>query len=151
LQGSDPNAHSDLITTLNAGQSLVNFAGHGSDEVWAGELLSSSDVAALTNGSQTPFLISMTCMNGYFQDVYTVSLAKAFVLAPLGGAVAAWASSGLTDSAGQSILDQAVVSALYGSQSLTVGEAAAAAKRAVTNLDIRRTWILLGDPATKLQ
>ena len=150
LQGSDPNAHSDLITTLNAGQSLVNFVGHGSDEVWAGELLSSSDVVALTNGSQTPFLISMTCMNGYFQDVYTVSLAKAFVLAPLGGAVAAWASSGLTDSAGQSILDQAVVSALYGSQSLTVGEAAGAAKRAVTNLDIRRTWILLGDPATKL-
>ena len=150
-QGNDPNAHSDLITALNAGPSLVNFAGHGSDEVWAGELLSSSDVATLTNGSQTPFVISMTCLNGYFQDVYTVSLAKAIMLAPSGGAVAAWASSGLTDSSGQSILDQAMVSALYGSQSLTVGEAAAAAKRAVTNLDIRRTWILLGDPATKLQ
>ena len=131
-QGNDPNAHGDLITALNAGQSLVNFAGHGSDEVWAGELLSSSDVAALTNGSQTPFVISMTCLNGYFQDVYTVSLAKAIMLAPSGGAVAAWASSGLTDSSGQSILDQAMISALYGSQSLTVGEAAAAAKRAVT-------------------
>ncbi len=150
-QGNDSNAHGDLITALNAGQSLVNFAGHGSDEVWAGELLSSSDVAALTNGSQTPFVISMTCLNGYFQDVYTVSLAKAIMLAPSGGAVAAWASSGLTDSSGQSILDQAMISALYGSQSLTVGEASAAAKRAVTNLDIRRTWILLGDPATKLQ
>ena len=150
-QGNDSNAHGDLITALNAGQSLVNFAGHGSDEVWAGELLSSSDVAALTNGSQTPFVILMTCLNGYFQDVYTVSLAKAIMLAPSGGAVAAWASSGLTDSSGQSILDQAIVSALYGSQSLTVGEAAAAAKRAVTNLDIRRTWILLGDPATKLK
>jgi hypothetical protein len=150
-QGSDPNAHGDLITALNAGQSLINFAGHGSDEVWAGELLSSSDVAALTNGSQTPFVISMTCLNGYFQDVYTVSLAKAIMLAPSGGAVAAWASSGLTDSSGQSILDQSMVSALYSGQSLTIGEASAAAKRAVTNLDIRRTWILLGDPATKLQ
>jgi len=150
-QGGDRNAHSDLITALNAGQSLVNFAGHGSNEVWASALLSSSDVAALTNGSQTPFLISMTCLNGYFQDVYTVSLAKAIMLAPSGGAVAAWASSGLTDSSGQSILDQAMVSALYGSQSLTIGEAAAAAKKAVSNLDIRRTWILLGDPATKLQ
>jgi hypothetical protein len=150
-QGGDPNAHSDLITALNAGQSLVNFAGHGSNEVWAGELLSSSDVAGLTNGSQTPFLISMTCLNGYFQDVYTVSLAKAIMLAPSGGAVAVWASSGLTDSPGQSILNQAMVSGLYGGQSLTIGEAAAAAKKAVSNLDIRRTWILLGDPATKLQ
>jgi hypothetical protein len=119
--------------------------------VWASDLLSSSDVAALTNGSQTPFLISMTCLNGYFQDVYTVSLAKAIMLAPSGGAVATWASSGLTDSSGQSILDQAMVSALYGSHSLAIGEAAAAAKKAVSNLDIRRTWILLGDPATKLQ
>jgi hypothetical protein len=80
-----------------------------------------------------------------------VSLAKSIMLAPSGGAVAAWASSGLTDSPGQSLLDQAMVSALYGSQSLTIGEAAAVAKRAVTVLDIRRTWLLLGDPATKLQ
>ena len=151
LQGNDPDAHNNLVTALNAGQSLVNFVGHGSDEVWAGELLSSTDVAALTNGPQTPFVISMTCLNGYFHDIYTVSLAKAFMLAPSGGAVAAWASSGLTDSSGQSNLDQTMVSALYGGQSLTLGEAAAAAKRAVGDLDIRRTWILLGDPATKLQ
>lgn len=150
-QGNDADAHGDLITALNAGQSLINYVGHGSDEVWADGLLSSSDVAALRNGSQTPFLISMTCLNGYFQDVYTVSLAKAIVLAPTGGAVAAWASSGLTDSAGQSILNQAMISQLYGSKSRTIGEAAVSAKRAVHNLDIRRTWILLGDPATKLQ
>ena len=143
--------NTDLVTALNTGQSLVNFVGHGSDQVWAGELLSSSDVDALTNGSQTPFVISMTCLNGYFHDIYTVSLAKAFMLAPSGGAVAAWASSGLTDSSGQSNLDQTMVSALYGGQSLTLGEAVAAAKRAVSNLDIRRTWILLGDPATKMQ
>ena len=120
LQGNDPDAHNNLVTALNAGQSLVNFVGHGSDQVWAGELLSSSDVDALTNGSQTPFVISMTCLNGYFHDIYTVSLAKAFMLAPSGGAVAAWASSGLTDSSGQSNLDQTMVSALYGGQSLTL-------------------------------
>jgi len=55
------------------------------------------------------------------------------------------ASSGLTASAGQSTLNQARVSALCGGQSLTIGEAAAAAKKAGSNLDIRRTWILLGD------
>jgi hypothetical protein len=40
---------------------------------------------------------------------------------------------------------------LYSGQSLTLGQAAAAAKAAVTDMDVRRTWILFGDPATKLQ
>jgi len=44
-----------------------------------------------------------------------------------------------------------MVSALYGRQSLTLGEAAIVAKQAVSDRDVRRTWILLGDPATKLQ
>lgn len=34
---------------------------------------------------------------------------------------------------------------------LTLGEAAVRAKAAVSEGDMRRTWILLGDPTTKLQ
>jgi hypothetical protein len=62
-----------------------------------------------------------------------------------------WASSGLTDASPQSDLDQAMVLALYGSQPMTIGEAAVAAKKATTDTDVRRTWILFGDPAMKLR
>jgi hypothetical protein len=44
-----------------------------------------------------------------------------------------------------------MISALVGSPALTIGEAAAAAKKAVSDTDVRRTWILFGDPATKLR
>jgi hypothetical protein len=150
LAGSDPNAHNDLLAQLNAGQALVNYIGHGSDDVWLG-LFDDVDAAALTNGASTPLVLSMTCLNGYFQDVYTTALAKALLNAPGGGAVAVWASSGLTDASPQSNINQAMVKALYGAQPMTIGQAAAAAKKGTTDLDVRRTWILFGDPAMKLQ
>ena len=139
-----------MQTDLNAGQSLVNYVGHGSDEIWDG-LLSSEEVAGLTNGNATPFVLSMTCLNGYFQDVYSYALAKALLTAPDGGAVAVWASSGLTDASPASNINQAMITALYGASGTTIGQAAKAAKSATTDMDVRHTWILFGDPAMKLQ
>jgi hypothetical protein len=93
----------------------------------------------------------MTCLNGYFEDVYTEPLAKALLFdAPGGGAVAVWASSGLTDAPPASNINQSMVMALY-APGTTIGQAAKAAKAGTTNLDVRRTWILFGDPAMKLQ
>ena len=65
--------------------------------------------------------------------------------------MAVWASSGLTDAAPQSNLDQAMVKALYAGQGTTIGKAAMAAKSGTSDMNVRRTWILFGDPAMKLQ
>jgi hypothetical protein len=99
----------------------------------------------------TPVFLSMTCLNGYFQDIYTAPLGKALLSAPGGGAVAVWASSGLSEAGPQSTMNQAMVRALYGDPAMTIGQAAAAAKAATPDLDVRRTWILLGDPSALLQ
>jgi len=40
---------------------------------------------------------------------------------------------------------------LFNGQGLTIGEAIIGAKQAVNNQDIRRTWILFGDPTTRLR
>ena len=152
LEDKDGNARNDLLAALNSGQGLVNFVGHGSVEVWTTDgLLSSTDATSLTNGATTPLVLAMTCLNGFFQDVYTFALAKAFIEAPGGGAVAVWASSALTNSGPQSTLDQAMIKALYGGTSQTIGEAAINAKKAVTDPDTRVSWILFGDPSMKLR
>lgn len=44
-----------------------------------------------------PVYFLMDCLNGFFQDVYTESLAESLLPAPHGGAVGVWASSGLTN------------------------------------------------------
>jgi hypothetical protein len=151
LESSDPNPAGDVLAGLNAGPGLVNFAGHGSTEIWQDNMLTSAIAGTVTNGTQTPLVLSMTCLNGYFQDVFSFSLAEALLEAPGGGAVAVWASSGLTNSAPQATLNQAMIGALYGGQSITLGEAAVAAKQAISDMDVRRTWILFGDPAMKIQ
>jgi hypothetical protein len=48
----------------------------------------------------------MTCLNGLFHDVYTESLAEAMLKAQQGGAVAVWASSGLTGPEGQVVMNK---------------------------------------------
>jgi len=148
---TDADAKNLLISILDQGPLLVNYFGHGSVEVWNGSLLTSDDAQSLTNGSHLPFFINMTCFNGMFHDVYTESLAEALLKAEGGGAVAVWASSGLTEPGGHAVMNKELVRLLFGLEVLTLGEATMRAKKVVTDTDIRRTWILFGDPATKLK
>jgi len=93
----------------------------------------------------------MTCLNGFFQDVYSDRLAEALLKAKQGGAVAVWASLGLTEPDKQAVMNEELSRLLFGSDGITPGEAVKRAKTAVSDQDIRRTWILFGDPTTKLK
>ena len=91
----------------------------------------------------------MTCLNGYFQDPALESLAEGLMKAP-GGAVAVWASSGFTDPGSQEVMDVAVMRELFGG-ARTLGEAMRRAKASVEDPDVRRSWVLFGDPTTQLR
>ena len=151
FRGQSPTARSDLLALLNQGQLLVNYIGHGSAKIWKGNLLTSLDAWNLTNSPYLPFLVSMTCLNGLFQDPYSESMAETFLKAERGGAVAVWTSSGLTDPEGQVVMNLELIRLLFNGQGLTIGKAIMGAKQAVTNQDIRRTWILFGDPTLRLR
>jgi hypothetical protein len=92
----------------------------------------------------------MTCFNGYFQDAYNDSLSEALLKSP-GGAVAVWASTAMTEPAGQNVIAQEFYRLLFGAQPVTLGEAARAAKGVTTDRDVRHTWTLFGDPAMRLR
>ena len=145
----DPNAHADIVAGINSGQLLVNYSGHGSVEVW-GHLLTDADATALTNGNRLPVFLITDCLNGFFDDVYTTSMAESLLLARDGGAVAVWASSGLNDAPPQAVLDQEAVRLLFSAQNPALGDAVRAAKLKVGNLDIRHTYVLFGDPSMHL-
>ncbi len=149
-QTDDATARSALRAAFNADPWLVNFLGHGSIEVWQGSLLTAEDARSLTNGPALPLVTAMTCLNGLFHDVYTEqSLAEALQTAAHGGAIAIWASSTVTKPDMQASMNRALVRRLL--QGLTVGEAAAQAKAGVPDPDVRRSWILFGDPTTRLK
>jgi hypothetical protein len=151
FRGRSATARTDLLDLLNQGQLLVNYFGHGSTKIWNGSLLTYADVWSLTNSPNLPFFVSTTCLNGFFQDPYSESLAEGLLKAPLGGAVAVWTSSGLTDPEEQEPLNKELITLLFNGEGLTIGEAAMRAKQEVADRDIRRTWILFGDPTLRLR
>ncbi|HET8676569.1 MAG TPA: C25 family cysteine peptidase, partial [Blastocatellia bacterium] len=131
-------------------QKLVNYAGHASVNVWRGNLLTSEESHSLENGERLSVFVMMNCLNGYFQDVALDSLAESLLKAERGGAVAVWASSAMTYPDQQALMNREFYRQL-GNRSLTLGEAAARAKAAVLDPDVRRSWILLGDPTTRIK
>jgi len=141
-----------IVTSINSGQLLVNYAGHGSEDQWSGsDFFNNTTANALTNGSSLPVFLIMNCLNGLFQDVYEQPLAVTLMLAPNGGAVAVLASSGLNQAAPQTSLDKLVVQNAFSAKSPTLGDAILQAKSAIADLGVRQTYNLLGDPAMQLK
>ena len=146
----DETARRVVLDAINRGPLLVNYFGHGSVGVWRGNLLNATDARALTNGTRLPLFVAMNCLNGFFHDVYTESLAESLLASADGGALAVWASSALSPPDEQVILNRNFYRFLF-EYGMTLGEAAQMAKRTVANRDLRYSWILFGDPTLKLR
>jgi hypothetical protein len=118
---------------------------------WRSDLLSRVDASQLVN-DHLPVFVMMTCLNGYFHDAGADSLGEALLKAETGGAIAVWASSGMTLPGAQAAMNQEFYRLVFsGKTALTLGEAARKAKLAVNDADVRRTWILIGDPLMKVR
>ncbi|MBI3653351.1 MAG: hypothetical protein HY231_20160 [Acidobacteria bacterium] len=152
-QMSDAEARTQIQQRLNQGTRIVNYNGHGSVNLWRGNLFTASVALGLQNNQSLPIFVIMNCLNGYYQDPNLEGLAESLLKAPQGGAVAAWASSGLTFADGQAAINQEFYRLLFSGQAqgLTIGEAAMRAKASTTDPDIRRSWILFGDPSMRFQ
>jgi hypothetical protein len=144
---------SDIVNGFTQGRSVINYSGHGNVDVWSGSaVFTSANATALTN-TKLPLVIVMDCLNGYFHEPNSalLSLSEAFLEAPNGGAVAAFASSGLTSTPGQREMELELYRQLYGSQPIAVGDAIHLAKNATFDIDVKRTWIYFGDPSLKIR
>jgi hypothetical protein len=146
-------AKAELFEAIARGQRIVNYSGHGSLDTWRGGLLTTDEARGLTNGDRLPLFVMMTCLNGFFDDPASESLGESLLKAPRGGAVAVWASSGMTMPAEQSRMNQELYRQLFkgDAKPVRIGEAVRQAKAATANPDVRRTWILLGDPTLRLR
>ena len=94
----DPNfgGTTDLIEYFDDGVYFINFLGHGGGAIWADvNLFNLQDVDRLNNKGMYPFITSMTCFTGSFDNPGNMGLAQKLVLAKEKGAIGVLASSGL--------------------------------------------------------
>jgi hypothetical protein len=57
-----------VATAVNEGRSIINYCGHGWPQGWGSSGFSNTDVDALTNDNMLPFITSVACNNGEFND-----------------------------------------------------------------------------------
>ena len=148
----DPqSAKKTLFEAISRGQKIVNYAGHGSVDLWSGSLLTGDEARGLENIGQLPLFVMMTCLNGYFHDAVLDSLGEALMKAD-GGAAAVWASTGMTAPIDQWTMNEELYRLLFkAGRAPLLGEAVRQAKSAISDADVRRTWVLFGDPAMRLR
>ena len=150
--GNDDVMRGQVVDALNHGPMLVNYYGHGSVTVWTSAGLLDSNLAAnLTNANQLSLYVMMTCLNGYANDAYIDSLGESVMKSPNGGAMAVWASSGFTEPQPQFEMNSEFYRLLFGTEPMRLGEAARSAKASTSDMDVRRTWTLFGDPAMRIR
>jgi len=143
------NPTGDVINAFNNGSLITNYIGHGSIEIWSHYVFSSQAAQSLTNGDKLPFVVTMNCLNGYFNDVWAIGLAEALVNNPSGGAIGAWASSALSSPDEQLRVNLELYRQIFGTPQ-PIGDAVLKAKRTTADRDVRMTWILFGDPTLRL-
>jgi gingipain R len=55
-----------IRNAVNQGRFWLSYFGHGSGTSWSAPSFTNTNVNALTNGSYTPFIMDVSCSNGYF-------------------------------------------------------------------------------------
>jgi len=144
-------ARAAVLEALNQGVDLVSYVGHGSVQTWSGSILAVDMLDQLSPEANPTVFTMMNCMNGYFFDAALDSLAEG-LLAVDGGAVAVFAPTGMAGYSPQEPMMAALFEMLeMHADGATFGEAVAEAKQAAGSDDVRRTWVLLGDPMIEIR
>ena len=152
INRGQPNASTNLLATLNQGKYLVNYAGHGHAAIWASSGFFGTTQAAQLNNVNLSIFTMLTCLNGYFIDPYSNSLSEVLLRNPNGGAVVAWASSGLTTPDIQEVMGTRFYNQIAAGNMNRMGDLVNDAKTTINfGRDVRLSWVLLGDPTMKVR
>jgi len=144
-----------ILDTLNAGALAAVYTGHGAITLWADEVIfRASDLADLHNADRLPFVMALNCLNGLFSAPLGDALGESMLLMPDGGAVAFFAPTGVSPIGGQDVFGEAVMRAIFQEGYTRIGDALVRARESLLGLqffdDLSGSWVLLGDPATRL-
>ena len=154
-QQSKPAARDDFISRINQGNWLVDYIGHGSDQIIADEqVFRSSDIGRLTNATRPSLFGFFSCTVGQFDALGQGGLGELLLKTPAGGAAASIAATEVGFGFESTQLNDDIVDRLFPlrprvDSTQTVGVALQGAKNAHVNT-VARKYVLLGDPGLSL-
>jgi hypothetical protein len=123
--------------------------------VWASEnVWNNLDVPTLSPQARPPFVLTMNCLNGFFQFPMLDALGEAFVKADGRGAVAAVSPSGLSLNAAARVYHEAILREVESRRHRRLGDAIVSAQEAYADSgalpELLGIYHLFGDPALRI-
>lgn len=159
-----------LLQEMNGGASILVYNGHANhfymgdtelgNSAARGYVVEFNDPAFLHNSSSPFFMLSMTCVAAQFSKPTNSGrvIAENFLMNNGSGAIASWGPAGQSDANGHIKLQEGFFEYLYSRPNYRprLGELLDAGymelmTRAPGSWDSLRTFVLLGDPMTRLQ
>ncbi len=151
---TSPEATKALDLAIRKGKAIVNYTGHGSEFVWAQELMLTNDlVKTLNNSPRYPLFVTATCEFGRNDDPFIISSAELLVLQKKGGAIGIVTTARPVYSNTNFQLNQAFYQALFSktnNQFRRLGSILRDTKNNSLSGTSNRNFSLLGDPSMQL-
>lgn len=150
---SYPALRNDLLRSIEEGNLITTYMGHGGEVNWASEdILQLEDCKSFTNGARLPLFITVTCEFSRYDDPLRTSAGEHLITNPNGGAVAMLTTTRAVYVGGATLLTDSIFNVVLEREQgryRTFGQIIRSAKNAVQTGDKLR-FTLLGDPAMRL-
>ncbi len=147
-------ARDRIIKALGEGAAIAQYAGHGGNIVWAHEaIFGNAYVDDVKETDHLPFMLVLSCYNGYFDEPGEPSLAEKLLRKERGGIIGMLSATRLTYGSGNEDLNQIIFDMLFKRNIRQLGPLSFDSKleylltQGTGQLDIMLEYTLFGDPA----
>ncbi|MDP4282031.1 MAG: type IX secretion system sortase PorU, partial [Bacteroidota bacterium] len=149
-----PEVNKALDKSIDEGALILNYNGHGGEDGWADEkVLTIPDINSWTNKYTLPLFITASCEFSRFDNPERFTAGEMTFLKEDGGAIALFSTTRAAFATANIVLDTSIFRNLIpsgGGTTPALGELLRISKNKNGNNDLRKNFILLGDPALRL-
>ena len=150
-------AKDKIIDALGEGAVLAQYAGHGGRIVWAHEaIFDNASVDQVEETSKIPFMLVLSCYNGYFDKPGEPSMAEKLLRKERGGIIGMLSATRLTYGSGNDALNRIIFDMLFKRNVRQLGPLSFDSKlellmtEGTGQIDIMMEYTLFGDPALQI-
>ncbi len=150
-------ARSRIIEALGEGAVLAQYAGHGGRTVWTHEsIFDNADVDEVEETAKIPFMLVLSCYNGYFDKPGEPSMAEKLLRKEKGGIIGMLSATRLTYGSGNDALNRIIFDMLFKRNIRQLGPLSFDSKvellmtEGTGQIDVMMEYTLFGDPALQL-
>ncbi len=146
-----------IIESLGKGAVIAQYAGHGGNTVWAHEIIFDNvSVDQVEETDKIPFMLVLSCYNGYFDKPGEPSMAEKLLRKERGGIIGMLSATRLTYGSGNDALNRIIFDMLFKRNVRQLGPLSFDSKvellmtEGTGQIDVMMEYTLFGDPALQI-